>query len=179
MRGTTWLLACAVVASCWRDDRGTIPIPSRIDPAPRDLSGAYWCAIDDSAGFEAVRYPCVIRKVRGRFILAKLGGTHRFQGIITAMVDDGFAFSGVFFCPWGECSHALHGAFKPTAHAGELRGTFRDDMMVVTLSPAPQDAFGGIAYGGDGYGDPFGKGFGGGAYGGYTYVAPSPKAYQP
>jgi hypothetical protein len=170
MRGTTWLVACVVIASCWRDDRGTVPIASHLDPAPRDLSGAYWCAIDDSNGFTAERYPCVIRKVKGRFILAKLGGSQRFQGIATP-TDDGFAFSGLSFCPFGECSHGLHGAFVRTAHPGELRGSFKDDIIVVTLVPAPQSAFGGVGYGGDGYGDPFGKGYGGGAYGGYTYVA--------
>jgi hypothetical protein len=161
------VLVLLVVVGCWRDDRGTMPIANQLEAAPRDLSGAYWCSIGEQ-GFDFDRYPCVIRKVGPRFILAKLGGSQRFKGVATPDDNNGFSFAGRLFCPWGECDEPMHGAFKPTGH-GELKGTFKDNAIVVQLVPAPDDAFGGVAYGGDGYGDPFGA-MGGAAYGGAGYA---------
>jgi len=162
-----WLVVFVVVVGCWRDDRGTTPIANQIESGPRDLTGAYWCQLGDHS-FDYDRYPCVIRKVKDKFILAKLGGSQRFKGIVTPDDKDGFAFSGQLYCPWGDCDEPMHGAFIPIGH-GELKGTFRDNPISVRLVPAPQNAFGGVAYGGDGYGDPFGSVYGGGTYGGGTY----------
>jgi hypothetical protein len=100
----------------------------------------------------------VIRKVGDQFILAKLTGAQRFKGVVTA-TDNGFKFAGVVFCPRNACDKPLNGEFRSTDR-GQLRGTFHDDSMIVLLIPAPQSAFGGVSYGGDGYGNPFGHGIG-------------------
>jgi hypothetical protein len=153
------LIACALVA-CWRDRGGdTEPVRNQHEAA-LDLTGAYWCSITDS-GYTYPAFPCAIRNFAGRFVLAKLGGSQRFHGEVKP-VGKGFSFAGEFYCPWGDCSQALHGLFKPMK--GGLRGTFSDARFVVTMTPAPSDAFGGVEYGGDGYG-----GFGDGAYGGDSY----------
>jgi|GEM_PF-2713601 len=159
------VLACFVVLACWHDDRGSMPIANHLEAEVHDLSGAYWCALDQGATYE--RYPCVIRKVGERFVLAKLAGSQRFQGTITP-TETGFRFAGVFFCPWGACDKPLNGEFR-AMQRGELRGTFRDDSMIVLLIPASQSAFGGVSYGGDGYGDPFGRGYKGTGPGGASY----------
>ena len=127
----------------------------------RDLTAAYYCSIQDGE-FHYPRFPCAMRKVNGRWMLAKLAGSQRFRGYVTPHVA-GFAFDGEFYCPWGDCSQPLHGAFEAIG-GGRLRGTFRDARMIVVLEPAPDSAFGGATYGGDGYG-----GFG---YAGTTYGMP-------
>lgn len=130
-----------------------VPVANHIDPAPTDPSGAYWCSIDES-GFAYTRMPCMIKKLDGHFVLAKLGGSQRFTGVITPD-GEGFKFVGKLYCPWGNCTQALHGSFRPIAH-NELEGKFTDDPMTVRLAKAPAGAFGGDSYGGDGYGgDPW------------------------
>jgi hypothetical protein len=120
----------------------------------RDLTSAYYCSIQDGE-FRYPRYPCAVRKIEGRWILAKLAGSQRFRGEVTPH-GDGFAFAGELYCPWGDCQKPLHGEFTPVGD-GALRGTFRDARVIVMLQPAPDSAFGGASYGGDGYGG-FGDG---------------------
>ena len=136
------------IAACWRDrPDAQEPIANR--DVATDLTGAYWCQIED-AGFVYPQFPCAIRKIEDHFVLAKLGGSQRFEGEVTPL-GKGFSFAGQFFCPWGDCTQALHGTFKPTSRGG-LRGTFSDAKFVVRMKPAPDSAFGGVSYGGDGYG---------------------------
>lgn len=154
--------ALAVVAmSCWSGTPREATLGNQAASGDRDLTGAYYCSIQDGA-FKYPRYPCAVRKIEGRWMLAKLAGSQRFRGEVTPR-GDGFAFDGEFYCPWGDCTQPLHGVFKPVGN-GALRGTFRDATLVVMLEPAPDAAFGGAGYGGDGYG-----GFG---YGGATYGMP-------
>jgi hypothetical protein len=122
--------------------------------AASSLPGAYWCAIEDS-GFKYGRFPCAIRKTGDKLVLAKLAGSQRFEGEITP-AGSGFAFSGRFYCPFGDCDQALDGLFEP-ATGGSLRGTFRNAKFAVELTRAPETAFGGASYGGDAYG---GDGYG-------------------
>ena len=142
-----------VVASCWSGKTSETTIDNRT-ASERDLTASYFCSIEDD-GYKYPGYPCAIRRIEGRWMLAKLAGSQRFRGQIRAQ-GDGFSFEGEFYCPWGDCSQPLHGVFKPAGH-GALRGTFRDAPMTVTLVPAPDSAFGGASYGGDGYGG-FGDG---------------------
>ena len=137
------------------------PVDNHAPLATRDLGGAYWCSIEDS-GFKYPQFPCAIRKVDNRFVLAKLGGSQRFEGEIAPIASGGFTFTGRFYCPYGDCSQALHGTFEPVAGGG-LRGKFSDSQMIVRLVTAPDAAFGGAGYGGAGYG---GAGYGGAIYGG-------------
>lgn len=157
----------AIVAACWSgkaaDTGGTVE--NRREPVAGTLAGAYWCAIEDS-GYRYPPFPCAIRKIEQRLVLAKLGGSQRFEGEVRA-VGQGFTFDGRFYCPWGDCTQALHGSFAPAAN-GALIGTFRDARFIVRMRPAPQSAFGGAGYGGDGYGG-FGDAYGGAVYGGAGY----------
>lgn len=162
-------------AACWsgKTETTTTPGPT-LEAGQRDLTGPYWCSIDD-AGYEYPRYPCVIKKVGDKLMLAKLGGSQRIRGHITLDKHDGFVFSGELYCPWGDCTEALRGRFRPSGKGG-FKGTLNGPLdhsdevgggMIVQLIPAPANAFGGSAYGGDGYGDPFG--YGGSTYGGAGY----------
>jgi hypothetical protein len=162
-------LGWGVLVACWTGKDPTPP-PS-LEAAPRDVTGPYWCAIDD-AGYEYARYPCLIKQVRGRLMLAKLGGQQRIRGRIT-LDADGFEFVGELYCPWGDCTEPMRGRFHAIGRGG-FKGTLNGPLdhraaagMVVQLIPAPANAFGGSAYGGDGYGDPFG--YGGNGYGGDGY----------
>ena len=131
----------------------SVPLTNHLEPGPVDLSGAYWCSIDES-GYDYARMPCMVREIGGRFVLAKLGGSQRFTGVVTPE-GDGFTFVGRLYCPWGECTQPLHGRFRAAAN-NELEGKFTDDPMTVRLVHAPAGAFGGATYGGDGYGgDPW------------------------
>lgn len=146
--------AVALVAtSCWTGRAPETAIANEAAAAERDPSGAYYCSIQHD-DYKYPRFPCVVRKVDGRFMLAKLAGSQRFRGEVKPR-GDGWVFDGELYCPWGDCTRPLHGVFEPVGH-GALRGTFGDESMVVLLEPAPETAFGtsygGISYGGIGYG---------------------------
>ncbi len=163
----------AFVVACWsgKTTETTTPGPS-LEAGTRDVTGPYWCSIDD-AGYEYPRYPCVIKKVGNKLMLAKLGGSQRIRGVITLDKGEGFTFVGELYCPWGDCTEEMRGRFRPLGKGGykaTLNGPLdhHDEAgMIVQLVPAPANAFGGSGYGGDGYGDPFG--YGGAAYGGAGY----------
>lgn len=163
----------ALLAACWSGNSvGSATPGPTLEASTRDLTGPYWCSIDD-AGFEYPRYPCVIRKVGDKLMLAKLGGSQRIRGNIVLDKHDGFTFVGELYCPWGDCTEQMRGRFRPAGKGGfkaMLNGPLDHDGdagMIVQLVPAPADAFGGNGYGGDGYGDPFG--YGGASYGGAGY----------
>ncbi len=150
----------------------TSPANASLDPGSRDVTGAYWCSIDED-GYDYPRYPCAIKKVGDKLVLAKLGGSQRFRGHIKLDDKDGFSFIGEVYCPDGDCNEELHGRFKPMGRGG-FKGSFREETMVVHLVPAPADAFGGSEYAGDSYGgDPFA--YGGQVYGGFGYGAHKPR----
>ena len=154
--------ALALVAmSCWTGKSQDTTLDNHALSGERDMTAAYYCSIQDGA-FKYPAFPCAVRKVDGRWMLAKLAGSQRFRGEVRPR-GEGFSFDGEFYCPWGDCSQPLHGMFTSIGN-GALRGTFRDASMTVVLKPAPDAAFGGATYGGDGYG-----GFG---YGGDTYGVP-------
>ena len=146
--------------ACWSDRTSSTTTVENRQPVQqqRDLTGAYWCTIE-SSGYTYDPYPCVIRRVDNDFVLAKLGGSQRFTGVVRA-VHGGFSFDGEFYCPWGDCSQRMHGVFVPRNGGFQ----FQDDHIAVSLKPAPESAFGGVGYGGDGYGG-FGQ-WGGAGYGG-------------
>ena len=98
--------------------------------------------------------------------LVKLDGSQRFEGEVREG-REGLAFSGRFYCPWGDCTQALHGVFAPDG-AGGWKGTFSDAKFVVWMAPA-SGQFGGDGYGGSGYG---GQGYGGVGYGGAMVGTP-------
>jgi hypothetical protein len=162
-------LAAVALVACWSGKSGEGTTTPSLEPAPRDVTGPYWCSIDDS-GYEYPRYPCVIKQVDDKLVLAKLGGSQRIRGTITPDQHDGFTFVGELYCPWGDCTESMRGRFRPAGKGG-FKGTLdaaigpgAGETMTVHMIPAPANAFGGAGYGGDGYGDPFG--YGGAPYGG-------------
>ena len=162
-------LASIASVACWSSKpQQPTTIDNRTDPlAQRDDGTAYLCSISDG-GYSYPQFPCVIREVDGRMMLAKLGGSQRFRGVVQKQ-GEGFTFEGEFFCPWGDCTQPMHGVFEPTGDGG-LRGSFTDISIVVTMVRAPANAaWGGATYGGDGYG---GFGYGGWGYGGASYGNP-------
>lgn len=133
------------LGACWT----AAPSPTTITPNPvvepgPDLSGSYWCSIDED-GYEYPKYPCLIKKVDGEFVLAKLSGSQRIRGLVKPNTHDGFSFSGEMYCPDGDCQQELHGSFKPVR--GGFRGKFREESLIVHLTPATASAFGGADYG--------------------------------
>jgi hypothetical protein len=67
-----------------------------------DLPGNYTCSLDDTPPFR-----CRIQNG----ILEKLDGSQRFKGPVTKQGDGNLAFSGTFFCPFGDCTHPVATTF--------------------------------------------------------------------
>jgi hypothetical protein len=149
----------AFAMSCWSGKAQDSTLDNRASSGELDLTAAYYCSIQDGE-YKYPAYPCAVRKIEGRWMLAKLAGSQRIRGEVIPRAD-GFTFDGELYCPWGDCTQPLHGMFESIGN-GALRGTFRDARLVVVLQPAPDSAFGGASYGGDGYG---GFSYGGGTYG--------------
>jgi hypothetical protein len=148
------------VVACWTE-RAPQPIGHQAVQTQDSLAGSYWCTITEG-DYTYPRFPCAITDQGGQLVLAKLAGSVRFKGEIRRN-RAGFSFEGRMFCPWGDCTQALHGRFA--ARGAAWLGTFSDNEMTVVIGRA-----GGL--GGDGYG---GDSYGGATYGGTTYgnYAPS------
>jgi hypothetical protein len=146
-------LGFLALVACWTTNPppASTPVASQ-DEKAGDITGSYWCSIVED-DYEYPRYACLIKKVENRLVLAKLGGTQRIRGRIKPDGNDGFSFVGEMYCPDDECQQALHGTFRPTGRGG-FKGKFREETLVINLTPAPANAFGGADYGGE-YGDPF------------------------
>lgn len=71
-------------------------------------------------------------------------------GLVALAACGGLAFSGRFYCPFGDCTQDLHGMFAPDG-AGGWRGTFSDAKFIVWMTRAA-GSYGGATYGGQGYG---------------------------
>lgn len=149
-----------VLAACGGHRAQPTALDNHVEQGERDLTGGFWCSIKEGA-FKYPPFPCAIREIDHRLVLAKLAGSQRFEGVVTPTAD-GFGFAGRFYCPFGDCTQPLHGVFRATGN-GKLEGRFRDAKFLVELEPAPASAFGGASYGGDEYG---GFGYGGASYGG-------------
>jgi hypothetical protein len=66
------------------------------------LPGNYTCKMDDTPAFAC-------RIAGGR--LEKLAGSQRFKGPITKLANGDLAFTGTFFCPFGDCTHPVATTF--------------------------------------------------------------------
>lgn len=60
-----------------------------------ELAGNYTCKMDDTPAF-----PC---RIAGG-TLEKLAGSQRFKGPVSKLGNGNLAFSGTFFCPFGDCT---------------------------------------------------------------------------
>ncbi len=100
--------------------------------AARSVVGGYACAIEDS-GYRYPPFRCEIKQDGPRLVLVKLDGSQRFEGEVQ-QTRDGLAFTGQFYCPWGDCTQSLHGVFTSTSDGG-MKGTFSDAKFVVWMQP--------------------------------------------
>jgi hypothetical protein len=89
-------------------------------PAEKELLGRYACTFTQGeVAYPA--FPCVIEKRNDKPWLEKLGGSQRIKGEIVPS-DEGFRFSGLFFCPFGSCDRNVKGDFRRTG-AGQFQGS--------------------------------------------------------
>lgn len=144
--------------------------------------GVYACAISEG-GYDYPAFRCEVRDQDAHRFLAKVEGSVRLGGEITAVGGGGFRFVGRRFCPWGDCTEHVESVFAPIAGGfrGEvvsaLSGPSTVTVTFVRAFTAPErtpDHAGGFGtgpagFGGGGYGgDPYG-GWGYGGYGGWGY----------
>lgn len=165
--GRSAVLLCALAACGSAKSNGSIS-----NSAPQrqhDLTAQYACSIE-SDGYRYPPFPCAVRNVDGKYMLAKLAGSQRFRGEVRA-VGQGFTFDGEFYCPFGDCTSPMRGEFVRRPN-GTLVGRFDQPSIVVTLEPSG-GAYGGTGYGGDSYG---GFGYGGWGYGGSSYGLQIPRS---
>ena len=107
-------------------------------PGPA-LAGQYKCSFAKRDADVTYLYPdfaCVIRRQGGHLELEKLSGSQRIRGPISPTAS-GFFFSGLYFCPYGECNADVAGEFTRVGE-GVFRGVIRDkvnagDETIVTL----------------------------------------------
>jgi hypothetical protein len=157
MRRPAWLVFGALFVACWTDRTPPAePLANHTSAAqPSALVGSYACTITESS-YRYPAFPCTIREVRDRLVLAKLGGSVRFEGRVRPSAS-GFSFEGQIYCPWGDCTEQVSATFHRT-RAGALVGELGEHAMIVELVPALA-AYGGASYGGASYG---GASYGGG-----------------
>lgn len=157
-------IAACVVQSQPPANGPTAPYPNQgggePPPAGGDKvipDGQYSCTIDDYSPFVCQVYT----NPDGSQTLEKMGGSQRFRGKVFE-ADNGFAFEGVFFCPYGDCTRDVQANFD-ALDDGLFRGTLQSDggrPIRVALQYMP----GGMGYGGVGYGAMYGgAGYGYGA----------------
>ena len=155
--------------ACWHGSpRHEGAIGNRATASGAGMQGIYSCTITEQS-YKYPPFPCTIRGGDHDLVLAKLGGSVRFEGEIRPL-NDGYAFFGRLYCPFGDCSEQVAAKFRPTADGG-LRATMGSEQLVVELHRVTGGTggagYGGL-YGGAGYG---GAGYGGAGYGGATYGA--------
>ncbi len=121
-------LVAASAASAYAD-MAPVPMPRPVPSKPVGgtvAPGPYKCEFTDGD----VKYPvfrCVIKAVataggKTRLTLEKTAGSQRLRGAVTP-TDQGFEFSGEFFCPHGDCTEQVQATFTRTGrnrYAGEL-----------------------------------------------------------
>ena len=130
MRPAAWRfgVVLSLVVACWT---GAAPPTSAPAAAPAEVAplGHYLCSISEQ-GYDYPPFACEIRRDGARTMLVKLEGSQRFEGEIRT-AGHGFQFAGRYFCPFGDCTKALHGTFVADARTGAYRGTFSDDPELV------------------------------------------------
>lgn len=96
-----------------------------------ELIGKYSCTFTQG-DFTYDPFTCVIKKVGDNLYLEKISGSQRIKGDIN-ITENGFDFTGTYFCPYGECTAAATGQFKKTSE-GKFEGpVYTDDQTPHTL----------------------------------------------
>ena len=96
--------------------------------------GNYACNLTQE-GYQYPDFACIVfTQADGTRRLEKLSGSQRFQGTVTPTAE-GFAFTGEYFCPYGDCTEAVQGEFEQLS-SGVYRGTFGETVVTLKyLSP--------------------------------------------
>ncbi len=75
-----------------------------------NLLGNYACTFtQDDYTYDP--FTCVIKQVGDELQLEKISGSQRIKGKIN-LTEEGFDFTGTYFCPWGDCTSPATGQFK-------------------------------------------------------------------
>jgi hypothetical protein len=77
-----------------------------------DLIGKYSCTFTQD-DYTYSPFPCVISETAEGIQLEKTAGSQRIKGLVN-ITDDGFDFSGTYFCPFGDCTSNATGHFEKT-----------------------------------------------------------------
>jgi hypothetical protein len=88
-----------------------------------DLIGKYSCTFTQD-GYTYSPFPCVISQTTEGIQLEKTAGSQRIKGLIN-ITEEGFDFSGTYFCPFGDCTSAASGSFAKTDKG--FKGTVKTD----------------------------------------------------
>lgn len=88
-----------------------------------DLIGKYACTFTQD-GYTYNPFPCVISETTEGVQLEKTAGSQRIKGLIN-ITEDGFDFSGIYFCPFGDCTSNATGSFAKTDKG--FKGTIKTD----------------------------------------------------
>ncbi len=90
-----------------------------VQAQPETLLGQYACSFTQG-DYSYKPFKCQITQVGNALQLEKTSGSQRIKGSIVQTAE-GFDFSGVFFCPWGDCTSAAKGSFQRLG-PGRYRG---------------------------------------------------------
>jgi hypothetical protein len=88
-----------------------------------DLIGKYSCTFTQD-GYTYSPFPCVISPTTEGIQLEKTAGSQRIKGLIN-ITEEGFDFSGTYFCPFGDCTSDASGSFAKTDKG--FKGTVKTD----------------------------------------------------
>lgn len=88
-----------------------------------DLIGKYSCTFTQD-GYTYSPFPCVISQTEEGIQLEKTAGSQRIKGMIN-ITEEGFDFSGTYFCPFGDCTSDASGSFAKTDKG--FKGTVKTD----------------------------------------------------
>ena len=114
---------------------GNTIVTLRYTPASAKLQdGNYACNLFQN-GYQYPDFSCIVlTQANGTRRLEKLTGSQRFGGTVIPN-GNGFSFSGEYFCPYGDCTHAVQGEFEQLS-SGIYRGSFGETMVTLKyLSP--------------------------------------------
>lgn len=94
-----------------------------------DLTGKYSCTFTQD-DYTYSPFPCVISQTAEGIQLEKTAGSQRIKGLVN-ITEEGFDFSGTYFCPFGDCTSNATGSFAKTEKG--FNGTVKTDDGAATV----------------------------------------------
>jgi hypothetical protein len=98
-------------------------------PEASDFIGKYSCTFTQD-DYTYSPFPCVISQTAEGIQLEKTAGSQRIKGLVN-ITEDGFDFSGTYFCPFGDCTSNATGHFEKTEKG--FNGTVKTDDGAATV----------------------------------------------